>query len=161
MSTSVGLAWHYTTGNCAAGIVSDGNILPATGGLPPGELPVVWFSRLNRWEPTASKGIVDAATGFRRWATRSEMERFGNGLYRFGVIASQLLDWGELQRRALISRREAQFLTRSGAKVGALPANWMGTLSPVPLSQVVAMQRLIGEQWISDTSELMYEAAAG
>ena len=60
------MAWHYTVTVRAALILAEGVIRPATVGVPDGEIPVVWFSTRQFWEPTANKvGSTIAVSGSR------------------------------------------------------------------------------------------------
>lgn len=147
-------AWHYTTGTCAAAIIADGCIKPTAERIQPDELPVAWFSRLDRWEPTASKGITDPRTGLNRTATIDEMEALARGLYRFRVDAAELLCWRELQAAARIAKHDAKALSKAGVSAGAVPELWMGSLTPVPLARVSDLQRLFCGVWISHPDQL-------
>jgi len=49
------IAWHYTTGKHAKGILATGRIQPLGGNLDPGESAVVWFTLSETFEPTANK----------------------------------------------------------------------------------------------------------
>lgn len=155
------LAFHYTTGDAARGISASGVILPATRGVPPHEIPVVWFSLARFWEPTASKRLVDTDSGAERIATLAEMTQFANGLVRFAVPTAALLRWSDLISAAHIRSSTVRHLERVGRQRGALPSDWYGALSPVALCAVVHIERLVGRQWQTvDLSHQQIQAAA-
>lgn len=148
------LAWHYTTGHCASQILQSGVILPATGGVPRHEIPAVWFSLNQCWEPTATKGITNPKTGIRRDATMEEMERMAGGCYRFGMEPTRLLRWSALKLRTGMRPKTVRGLERVAYQVGANPLHWMGAIGPVDLGDVLVFQRRIDGVWVTDPEGL-------
>jgi hypothetical protein len=146
MTDAVAIAWHYTVGARAADILRDGFIRAATEGVPAGELPIVWFSTRQVWEPTATKGYV--IDGVRREATMREMIEDGDGLWRFGIPVSGLLAWGPLQQAAGMTRETARRLARAAQRQGADQFFWYGTLAPVAVDRC-AIQCIVtlGDEW--------------
>jgi hypothetical protein len=140
-------AWHYTSGQCATQILKSGLILPADGYVPRGEKAAVWFSLDQFWERTASKGILDPSTRVRRFATMNEMEQFAGGCYRFGIQNTRLLCWSALKVKTRMRPKTVRALERVAYEVGSNPNNWLGTLEPIPVSEVIALQRLVGGAW--------------
>ena len=146
------LAWHYTTSQKRALIDAAGQLRPADAFIGPNERPAVWFSLNQRWEPTASKGIIDAATGRHRTATIAEMIEFAGGpLVRYGIAPRLLLPSGELRRRARIAGHTWRGMVASGRAVGANPADWFGSLQPVPVAQCITQLSTDGRQWVDAT----------
>lgn len=135
------IAWHYTIGLHATGILRDGVIRGATEGVPLHERPVVWFSTRQSWEPTATKGMIDRLSGRRRDATMEEMFAHG-GLWRFGVPASELLPWRKLREAAGITSETANGLLRAAKRAGADPFFWYGSLEPVAVTRCTVQCRL-------------------
>lgn len=140
------IAYHYTIGTRADGIFASGEIRPATECVPSHELPVVWFSRNDKWEPTASKGITNGRT--QRTATMREMALFGNGLFRFGVDAETLIPWRHLLAAAGIRSGTVRRLERAGRKSGALPSDWFGNIGAVPMTRVVRVEQFCDGLWL-------------
>ena len=129
------MAWHYTTADRFHGIQSKGRILAATAGIPATERPVTWFSVHPRFEPTATKGLIDAITGQHRTATMAEMVELGGGLVRLGLPARELLTGQALRRQARISNSAWAGLCFAAAQCGAQPTQWFGAVGPVELER--------------------------
>ncbi len=139
-------AWHYTLGTKLLGIMDLQAIFPAVARTDEQERPAVWFSTLDRWEPTATKGIRQK-NGVIRDATMQEMER-QLGLYRLGVGADYpLIDMQEFRKTSGITRRSFKLLKKVGIKKGAHPDCWLTSYKPVPMSDIVAVERFINGRW--------------
>ncbi len=130
------LAWHYSTGEKFMSIMTSGLLLPATVGVIPPECPVVWFSLVQDFEPTALKGIV-APDGSRRMATLKEMRELAGGLVRFGIAPRALLTGEALRRKARINRATWAGLCAAGRKAGADPGMWFGVCEPLDVDELV------------------------
>lgn len=59
------IAWHYTTGVNFIKIVESGFLLPTDACINLGELPVLWFSLNQHWEPTSRKAMITEDGRFR------------------------------------------------------------------------------------------------
>ena len=129
------IAWHYTIGKHAASIIEGGVIRGATEHVPTGEMPVVWFSLRQHWEPTANK-MIRSADGTVRFGTMADTIRIGGG-WRFGLPVSELLPYRDLKRAANISGETARGLERVARRQGADPALWYGSLTPVEVSRCI------------------------
>ena len=169
------ITWHYTTGHLLDAILADEEIRPTTVGVETGDLdeqtvtalerivatgkaegvaipfkerPAVWFSNRETWEPTASKGIVDARTSIKRTATIAEMIELGGGLARIGIEAEGLATWFQHRKTSGMSPATARALVQAAVKVGANPGDWLVHYGAVPSSKWRAAQRWDGAQWI-------------
>lgn len=145
--------WHYTTGLHAERIFLSGVIATTAVGCPDQERPVAWFSSNQFFEPTALKAVVSAQTGVIRSLDLRGQHELGGGTYRFGTHdpeAVGLIPWPTLAAKARISGRMRQELEHEGRRVGADPADWWGSLKPVPISKLI-WQRLTPDlvSWIS------------
>jgi hypothetical protein len=143
------LVWHYTTGDCFRGILTDMEIRPATALVAKGETPVVWFSTNQAFERSALKGLEPTGGGPRRTATMDEMDRLGGGLFRIGVHKSIApFDWWEFKRRSRIKEGIAKGLVKAARQLGANPAEWRVAFGPVSLTTTaVCLQRLVAGEW--------------
>jgi len=140
------IVWHYTIEVCFQGIVAAGQIEPAGLYVEERERLGVWFSRHPTWEPTATKGIVDASTyPASRWATRKEMLELG--LARIGVDAAGLSTWVQHRKVSGVSAAMARRLVLSAAERGANPGDWLVHYGPVPRAMWIAVQRWEGAGW--------------
>lgn len=129
------MAWHYTTTDRFKSIEAMGLIHPATAGVPENERPVCWFSVNQFFEPTAAKGVIDAATGQRRTATIAEMVEGAGGLVRLGMPARELLTGETLRRKARISNRTWATLSHAATQCGAMPSQWFGWIGAVDITR--------------------------
>lgn len=142
--------WHYTTGDCLKRIIRDGEIRPATGLVPDGERPIVWFSRREDWEPTATK-TLRGLDGTTRQATMDEMEQLGGGLARIGVLPDTApYEWLRLKRLSGMSGGQARRLEKAALenRRRSCPADWRGSFDPVPQSKWVAVEVLAHGKWV-------------
>jgi hypothetical protein len=172
---SAPIAWHYTTGDLLARILSDGAIVPATEGLAIDdetiaalkdivatgkaremrvthtEAPAVWFSVRETWEPTATKGFVDGTTGLIRASTIDEMMRIGKGLARVGVpvAGAGLHTWLEHRTMSGIRAAVARSLVLSARGMGSNPGDWRVHYGPVLRAAWIAVQRFDGREWVN------------
>lgn len=140
MTDTEKLAWHYTTGEKFLQIVEDGVLVPSDIYVNPPERPVLWFSLNQEWEPTACKHWKDRATGVVSRLTREETHERGRGTVRFGCDPSALIPWDELPRRAHMQRQMSTGLAIVGLQQGAMPSQWMGSLSPIYREQWLAVE---------------------
>ncbi len=154
------IAWHYTTGHRAIDIVKDGFINPATCNVAPHEIPVVWFSLHQVWEPTARKGLIDKTTGKKVIATVRQMDTYCGGLYRFGVEINRLVRWCDLSRLAGIRTATAEKLARAGRKLGATPSDWFGTVEKIALDGDVRIERRTDGAWKTCNPEEVEDSGA-
>ena len=143
------LAWHYTVSIRAAGILSAGELRPSTAFVPASEIPIVWFSTRQHWEPTANKALQNA-DGHRVPLDFDETIEYGGGGWRFGVAVDQLTPWRRLKLAAHISPDMAAGLVRAAKRCGADPSFWYGSLKPVRMS-VCLIERLTDGRWIAAT----------
>jgi hypothetical protein len=140
------MAWHYTIGDRADGILLDGMIKPAVAGVPSDESPCVWFSSQPKWEPTANKMMVEANSV--KKISFTEMRKVDGGLWRFGLPISDLLNWRKIQIATGMTQSTITRLTKVAKKDGGDPFRWYGSLEPVPMSNCT-VQRLIDKAWIT------------
>jgi hypothetical protein len=147
------MAWHYTTGMRAAEIMRAGLIKPAPAfaDAPEDALKAVWFSLRQHWEPIANEEVRGVDGGRNRLPFEDTVAR-GQGAWRFGLPASELRPWRELQSSAALSRDHARALERSGRKAGSDPALWLASLEPVSVERCV-VQHLHGDHWCGTDHE--------
>jgi hypothetical protein len=145
------MAWHYTTGARAAEILRAGRLAPMALDEQGGAAAAVWFSLRQHWEPIANEGLR-AADGTRTRLSFEETVSRGQGAWRFGVPAAQLLSWRDLQRSAGWSREDTRALERAGRKAGSDPSLWLGSLEPIEVSRCI-VEHLHGEHWCGSDHE--------
>ena len=147
MEQNVRMAWHYTTGEKAAEILRSGTLAPMTLEQHGAATPVLWFSLRQHWEPIANEELKPTHGSTTRLSFEETVAR-GQGAWRFGVPAVELLAWRDLQKSAQWSKEQARALERVGRKAGSDPALWLGSLAPIEVSRCV-VEHLHGEHWCS------------
>lgn len=130
--------YHYTVGSRLGAILASGGLRPSDIDLEPSELAVLWFSRNGTWEETATKLLFDPET---RQVRRPELMELHTllGLFRFALPEDdeRLLAWPKIHRAALMSDTMVRTLVRNGRMAGARPEEWLGSLAPVPLKDLL------------------------
>jgi hypothetical protein len=124
-----------------------GVLRPATAGVPQGEIPVVWFSARQHWEPTANKNL-QLPDGRIVSLDFAETISRGEGGWRFGMPVESLIPWRRLREAARITPKTATGLIRAAKRQGADQAFWYGSLEPVPLHACV-IERLDADTWVN------------
>lgn len=156
--TATHLVWHYTTGSQLPTIAQSHGLIPTAPPFASAAAKVLWFSRQQRWEPSAANMEWKRHDVFR---TQSQAQgRTLNGLYRFGLSRSdnRLLPWPTITRIAGIDVPEALAMVASGIRAGANPTDWLGTMSAIALSEL-RFQAWNGTEW-KDASLHEHELAA-
>jgi hypothetical protein len=126
--------WHYAPACHLDRIGETGHLRPSNAGAP-AELPLLWFSANQVWEPTAAKMVRDVA-GCVRTLTHLEMRKLG--IVRFGIAStdSRLFSWKSACNLAGTPRDMRRTLERVGIKSGAHPQHWFATPAPMPLDEL-------------------------
>ena len=158
------IAWHYTIGLKLPLIRESGVLRPTDACIPPDERPVCWFSTAAHWEQTAAKMRPCTPDEYRgpkakdmfpdplsgRWLRRCNMQEtaeIGEGLYRFGLPASELIRWPEVGKLAGIRAKMRGSLMKTGRLQGAEPPQWYGTFKEIPLAKMVMQQLIDFRYW--------------
>jgi hypothetical protein len=137
-------AWHYTTGWHFVQIVKSNVLLPATAYIARRELPIIWFSLEQFWEPTAQKAMNPL-----QLLGMNGTYLHGGGLIRFGISPSRLIPWPQLGRLARIPSRIMRSLERVARHQGARPELWCGTIDgPIALPDIEAIDCFDGNNWV-------------
>jgi len=147
------IVWHYTTGENFIKIVEDGFLKPTSIGIKGKEKPILWFSSHPYFEPTACKAKI--INGSIQRLTMKETFIAGGGLVRLGMPLSSLTRWPQLHRDALMPRKIARILERSGKEQGAKPSQWYGLIDiPLDIGECVSIQAINGDvQWVEVLNE--------
>lgn len=129
------ILWHYTVAGYLPAIAGYGLLLGSNAGAPD-ERPMLWFSANQKWEPTATKGVL-TPTGKYRQLTFDELVD-STGCIRFGLPAddTRLMDWKSACAFAGTPRRLREAMERIGTRDGAQPSHWFGTGEAIPLEQL-------------------------
>jgi len=139
--------FHYTRIGNLKKILADGKIIQAGTFVEPPEMPVVWFSYRQDWEPTATPGLIDEASGTRRSLTFEEFA------YRETPARIEIdpqaapLDWRAWRKSSGVKARMVKALEESALRQDADTADWRMSFDPVPLDHWRAVEVFIDGQW--------------
>lgn len=139
--------FHYTTGRCLAGILSDGYVAPSTIGVPSRERAASWWTSSETFEPTAAKmGVTALGT---KVLTVDEMMKLDGGVFRVAVLASSIpLIWRSWLRTSGVKGKAAAALKAYAARKGSRIELWKATFDPVPAAMWVAVDQWNGADWV-------------
>jgi hypothetical protein len=121
--TDQGLVHHYAPWRYLPPIVRAGELRTSrVGSLD--ELPLLWFSAHQIWEPTATKVVVNSRREIRQLSFSEQREL--HGCVRFGLDRHdpRLMDWETACRFAGTSSLMRRALEKVGKKLGAAPEQW-------------------------------------
>ena len=143
------LLWHYTFGHNFQRILADRTITPSTAYAVKEARPVVWFSRNQIWEASATKGLVtDDGTVMN--LTMEELRDQGGGLYRIGVAQETAPhNWDDFVRIGKISREVALELRRFAKLRNSNRKDWFVSFEPVVQDKWVAVEVLDNHTWVT------------
>ena len=138
--------WHYTPLAHAESILQSGRLLPSNARAER-EIPLLWFSCEQRWEPTAGKLVV-APSGRLKMASWEEQLRV-YGVFRLGLSEadSRLLHWSQACKAARTPRKERLGMEQQGRLLGANPARWRACLQSLQISELSVQCLDAAEQW--------------
>ncbi len=142
LMTDEPIYWHYTPGIVAAmrgmgikEILESGVIHPSTVDVGRKEMPVVWFTTEQLFEPTAAE--ITIQTAGRHWfcATNIDDQAIqAGGLYRFGLPGLELKPYLQSTREICISPDRRKRLARIARRFGSRVQDWSIHLDPISLN---------------------------
>lgn len=150
------MAWHYTVGAQMRSILSEGTLRVEVG--PRRCAPAVWFTLLNRFEPTAWKVVegwerpedilhtFPSTGGTCRAFSIREKARLGRGLYRIGVNDDGLLTFDDWSLK-VEDLWFVQALEGIAQEVGSDVRCWRVSLNPVRRDRWLAIERWHAGHW--------------
>lgn len=148
------MIWHYTVEHKAAAILIIGKLLPLTSYQD--EVPSLWFSSNQTYEPTCMKAIQIGGRTVRSWNAgdlREYSELFR--LWRFGVRREDitLLAWKAASKKVGYSARVRRGMELGGKAIGGHPKQWFATFDAVPVAQT-KIQVMENMRWVDYNEEL-------
>ena len=132
--------FHYTTRTNLASILAIGFIKPASAGVPSDEVPAVWLSAAEKWEQTASKGII--VDGKRRTATLKEMIKIDRYVARIEIDPSrvEIISKSDFKSLLKMSAATYNFLVKGGQAMGARPFEWSAVAGSIPSTAFIRIE---------------------
>lgn len=128
------MVWHYTAWAHLPAIVKAGMLRPGNVAATH-ELPMLWFSANQQWEPTATK-MMTVGGGVVQLTFKEQVIHFG--CVRFGLAATdpRLLKWKDACAVAGTLRDERRTMERVGKRKGGNPEQWFATSTNISLSEL-------------------------
>jgi hypothetical protein len=143
--------FHYTRIGNLKKIQAAGKIIQATTFVEPPEIPVVWFSYRQDWEPTATPGLIDAASGTRRSLTFEEFaSRETPARIEIDPQAAPL-SWRAWRKSSGVKSRTVKALEELALRQDASPADWRMSFEPVSSKNWFSVEFYIDGEWIPET----------
>jgi hypothetical protein len=141
--------WHYAAWARLPTIVESG-ILKCSNAGAPNELPMLWFSANQQWEPTATKLMLSHTGKLIRLTFNEQVKEFG--CIRFGIDESdpRIMNWKAACSAAGTPREMRRILEQVGKRQGANPDNWFASAINIPLSDLNF--QVWGDRWMNATS---------
>ena len=129
------LVWHYSTWAYLPEMVKWGQVFAGNAGAE-NEMPMLWFSSNQKWEPTATK-IRISPSGVNVQMTFAEQAKLF-GCIRLGLDARdpRLLDWKKACSFAKTPKKKRESLEQVGRMQGANPMHWHAISESVPLTEL-------------------------
>lgn len=142
------LVHHYTTENHHLPLIlSSGLLLPSNAGAEHEE-PLLWFSRNQVWEKTATK-MVREGTGVRLLTFHEQLAKWGCARFSLSGDDSRIMNWAEACKYAGITSTVKRKLEVVGKKRGGSPFDWCAVAVSIPLSDsALTKQRFDGKHWV-------------
>jgi hypothetical protein len=144
------MLWHYSAWVHLPSIVESGE-LRGSNAWAADELPMLWFSANQKWEPTATKMWRYDSGKVLRLTFKEQANHFG--CIRFGLAAAdqRLLNWGDACTVAGTPRGIRRTLQKVGKKRGGNPAHWFATPETIPLAELDFQVWGWSEGWCNTT----------
>lgn len=137
---------HYTTERHHLPLIlSAGELRPSNAGAEH-EPPLLWFSRAQRWEATATK-MIQGPAGARLLTFAEQMAAFGCVRFSLPADDPRLMSWADACKYAGIGSTARRKLEAVGRKRGGLPSDWLAIAGAVPLADV-RLQCFDGSAWV-------------
>ncbi len=137
---------HYTTENHHLPmILASGALRPSNAGAE-NERPLLWFSKAQLWEKTATK-MVRSERGLRLLTFAEQLAEYGCVRFSLPNDDPRLMNWVDACKYAGITSTARRKLETVGRKRGGSPIDWFAISGSVPLTDL-KLQRYDGSQWI-------------
>ncbi|MFV7466004.1 hypothetical protein [Pseudomonas shirazica] len=146
-----GMVHHYTTENHHLPMILASGKLKASNAGAPHEPPLLWFSRAQRWENTATK-VVQGPHGPRLLTFAEQLSKYGCVRFSLEGDDTRLMNWVDACKYAGISSTARRKLEAVGKRRGGSPSDWVAIASDVPLTEL-KRQRYDGSKWVDYLSQ--------
>lgn len=139
------LVHHYTTERHHLPLIlAAGELRPSNAGAEH-EPPLLWFSRDQRWEATATK-MIHGPSGLRLLTFREQLAAAGCVRFSLPAADPRLMTWADACRYAGIGSTARRKLETVGRKRGGSPSDWLAIAGAVSLADV-RLQCFDGSAW--------------
>ncbi|QDV97101.1 hypothetical protein FFH90_023485 [Pseudomonas sp. ATCC 43928] len=137
---------HYTTENHHLPLIlASGALIPSNAGAAH-EPPLLWFSKAQRWEKTATK-MVQAEDGLRLLTFAEQLAKFGCVRFSLASDDPRLMNWVDACKYAGITSTARRKLEAVGRKRGGSPIEWFAIAGNVSVTEL-RLERFDGTHWV-------------
>lgn len=146
------MVWHYAPWAYLPKIVECGYLKASNAGAPH-KPALLWFSKNQHWEPTATKFVGNEHGPTGRLTFKQQVELFG--CIRFGLPTSdpRLMDWKTACKFDGTGRDERRRMEIVGKKDGGNPEHWFAIGADVLISELL-FHVWLSNQWYNAAGEL-------
>lgn len=139
--------FHYTTETRLEEIIQSEKILLAHKSVGhKKEKPCAWVSTNLRWEPTATKLVIDEFGQTHRMTFKEQLESFGCA--RIEVESKGLIPWKQIKKLANMDLKIAQQMEFVGKELVANQNDWFGSLSPIDINRWIRAEVYKDGEWV-------------
>ncbi len=139
--------FHYTTESRLEEIIQSEKILLAHKSVGHNkEKPCAWVSTNNKWEPTATKLVMDEFGQTHRMTFYEQLDSFGCA--RIEVESKGLIPWKQIKKLANMNPKIAQQMEYVGAELGAKQNDWYGSFSPIDINRWIRAEIYKDGRWV-------------
>ncbi|MNP26076.1 hypothetical protein D3C76_1189140 [compost metagenome] len=141
---------HYTTEKHHLPLIlASRTLLPSNAGAE-NEPPLLWFSKAQLWEKTATK-MVHSEHGLRLLTFAEQLAKYGCVRFSLSSDDPRLMNWVSACKYAGITSTARRKLETVGKKRGGSPIDWFATSGDIQLTEL-RLQRYDGSQWVDSPS---------
>ena len=152
--------WHYTKMEFLPSIAKYGALIPKSeadlyqaaavrGGLV-SQVPFIWFSSDQNWEPLCTQlggGMAEKSKTWQQWAYTHNAIRFG-----ISPLDKRLLNWEKTCKAGGANREERRLrakLAEKAKKFGSDATKWLTSTEEIPLNNL-RFQMWFDNKWTDD-----------
>lgn len=148
--------FHYAPWARLPAIMESGELRCSNAGAAD-ELPLLWLSANQYWEPTATKLLKLHSGELRRLSFREMEVRFGCVRFALPADDPRLLDWQDACRYAGTPRATRRSLEQVGRSMGGNPKHWFAVTASLSVNSLPFQVLLNGAWVVADPREMTRE----
>lgn len=142
--------FHYTRLSNLQKIKTAGKINQATNFVEPPEMPVVWFSYRQDWEPTATPYLLDKVSGKFQRLTFEEFVRVDIPARIEVAPSTAPLDWRTWRETSGVKPKSIKYFKGQALRLNAALDDWRMSYEPVTHDNWLAIELFVNGQWCEE-----------